>query len=50
VQDELYSIGREALPSAVRHAQATEIALELNYDVMQKSWFVAITDVDWKPR
>jgi hypothetical protein len=35
VQDELYSIGREALTSAVRHAQATEIALELNYDVMQ---------------
>jgi signal transduction histidine kinase len=35
VQDELYSIGREALTNAVRHAQATEIALELNYDEMQ---------------
>ena len=35
VQDELYSIGREALTNSIRHAQATEIVLELIYDVKQ---------------
>ena len=35
VQDELYSIGREALTNAVRHARATEIVLELAYEEKQ---------------
>jgi len=35
VQDELYSIGREALTNSMQHAQATEIVLELTYDVKQ---------------
>ncbi len=35
VQDELYSIGREALTNAVRHAYATEIVLELAYEQKQ---------------
>ena len=32
VRDELYSIGREALTNAVRHAGATQIELELVYE------------------
>jgi signal transduction histidine kinase/ligand-binding sensor domain-containing protein len=32
MQDELFSIGREALTNALRHAQATEIVLELAYE------------------
>jgi signal transduction histidine kinase len=35
VNDELHWIGREALTNAVRHAQATEIVVELTYDVQQ---------------
>jgi signal transduction histidine kinase/ligand-binding sensor domain-containing protein len=35
VQDELYSISREALTNAVRHAHATEIVLELGYEQQQ---------------
>jgi hypothetical protein len=35
VQDELYSLGREALTNALRHAQATEITLEINYEAKQ---------------
>jgi signal transduction histidine kinase/ligand-binding sensor domain-containing protein len=30
-QDELYSIGREALTNAVRHSQGTQVLLELTY-------------------
>jgi ligand-binding sensor domain-containing protein/anti-sigma regulatory factor (Ser/Thr protein kinase) len=32
VQDELYSVGREALTNAVRHSQGTQVVLELTYD------------------
>jgi signal transduction histidine kinase len=32
VNDELYWIGRESLMNAVRHAQATQIVVELTYD------------------
>lgn len=35
VQDELYSIGREALTNAMRHAQAAEIVLDLAYESRQ---------------
>ena len=35
VQDELYSIGREALTNSMRHAGASEIVLDLTYDVKQ---------------
>jgi signal transduction histidine kinase/streptogramin lyase len=35
VQDELFSIGREALTNALRHAQAAEIVLELSYEAKQ---------------
>jgi signal transduction histidine kinase/ligand-binding sensor domain-containing protein len=35
VNDELYFIGREALTNAVRHAQATQVVLELTYDEKQ---------------
>jgi signal transduction histidine kinase/ligand-binding sensor domain-containing protein len=35
VNDELYWIGRESLTNAVRHAQATQIVVELTYDNRQ---------------
>ncbi|AXC10357.1 Adenylate cyclase [Acidisarcina polymorpha] len=35
VNDELYSIGREALTNAVRHADATQVILELGFDDSQ---------------
>jgi signal transduction histidine kinase len=35
VQDELFSIGREAVTNALRHAQATEVVLELTYEAKQ---------------
>ena len=35
VNDELYWIGREALTNAVRHAEATQIVVELTYDSRQ---------------
>ncbi len=35
VQDELYSVGREALTNAVRHSKATQILLELTYGAQQ---------------
>jgi signal transduction histidine kinase len=35
VNDELYWIGREALTNAVRHAEATQIVVELTYDNRQ---------------
>ena len=35
VQDELYSIGREALTNAMRHSEAKQIMLSLEYDAQQ---------------
>jgi ligand-binding sensor domain-containing protein/anti-sigma regulatory factor (Ser/Thr protein kinase) len=37
VQDELYSVGREALTNAVRHSQGTQVLLELAYGAQQLS-------------
>ena len=37
VQDELYSVGREALTNAIRHSRATQVLLELTYGAQQLS-------------
>ena len=35
VQDELYSIGREAMTNAMRHSKARQVIVELNYEPQQ---------------
>jgi signal transduction histidine kinase/ligand-binding sensor domain-containing protein len=37
VQDELYSVGREAMTNAMRHSQARQVIVELTYGVNQLS-------------